>query len=285
MTMAVVEGVDGMGRMQEHRPCLSPAEQALEDESAVAHRLQQGLLPAASPRMRGYDFFDFYAPASQLGGDYYDYVRLPRRRLAVVVADVSGKGAAASLLIFRLSAETRYCLRSEPTPGAAVGRLNNIFCRADWEDRFVTLVLAVLDPVLHEVTIVRAGHMAPLLRRPSGAVEALAEAETDLPLGVCEEVTYAQRTVKLRPGDCVTLYTDGITEAMNDTGELYGRQRLWAQLRCGAQGVATIGRRILGDIKRFVGSHPQSDDICLACFGRVDCGSSTEIDSWPQTAR
>ena len=272
MTAAVVEGVKRMGSMQAGRCCVSPAEQALEDESAVAHRIQQGLLPAASPRMRGYDFFDFYAPANRLGGDYYDYVRLPQRRLAVVVADVSGKGIAASLLIFRLAADTRYCLRSEPTPGAAVGRLNNIFCRGDWEDRFVTLVLAVLDPVLHEVTIVRAGHMAPLLRRRSGMVEALAETETHLPLGVSAGVAYAQRTVRLEPGDCLTLYTDGVTEAMNDVGELYGRQRLWSQLCSGAQGVATIGRRILEDIKRFVGVHPQSDDICLACFGRLDCG-------------
>jgi serine phosphatase RsbU (regulator of sigma subunit) len=92
-------------------------------------------------------------------------------------------------------------------------------------------------------------------------------------------VAYVQRTVKLGPGDCLTLYTDGITEAMNDTGELYGRRRLWGQLRSGAQGAAAIGRRILEDIKRFVGIQPQSDDICLACFGRVDCGSSAEMSS------
>ncbi len=256
--------------MQTSGGYLARTAEALEGELAVAHRVEQGVLPAASPRMRGYDFFDFYAPAGRLGGDYYDYVPLPEGRLAVVVADVSGKGAGASLLIFRLSADTRYCLRSEPTPAAAIARLNNVFCRAAWEDRFVTLVLAVLNPALHEVTIVRAGHMAPLLRRPSGRVEAVAEAETALPLGVSAEVAYAQRTVKLAPGDCLTLYTDGVTEAMNRSGELYGSQRLWAQLRCGTQGVATLGRRILGDIRRFVGSHPQSDDICLACFGRVD---------------
>ena len=253
--------------------CLSPTwNRAQERELAVASQVQQGFLPSASPRIRGYDFFDFYAPANQLSGDYYDYVPLLSGRLAVVVADVSGKGIPASLLMARLSGETRYCLMSEPTPSAAVARLNDIFCGTAWDDRYVTLVLAVLDPALHEVTMVNAGHTAPLLRRGPGAVETLAETDTCLPLGVEWEAAYAQHTVRLRPGDSLILYTDGITEAMNGAGELYGRRRLSARLRSGAQRVATIGRQILDDIRRFVGNRPQSDDICLACFGRVACG-------------
>ena len=143
-------------------------EQALERELRVAHEVLRGFLPAASPRIPQYEFFAFYEPASQLGGDYYDYIPLSGGRLAVVVADVSGKGIPASLLMARLSADARYCLASEPTPAEAVNRLNRAFCEAGWEDRFVTLVLAVLDVQRNEVAVVNAGHLPPLLRRGRG---------------------------------------------------------------------------------------------------------------------
>lgn len=243
-------------------------EAALERELAVAHEVQQGFLPARRPEIRQYEFFDHYHPAQELGGDYFDYVHLPDGRLGVVVADVSGKGIAASLLMARVSAETRFYLASEPTPAEAVGRLNRVFCGSGWEGRFVTLVLCVLDPARHEVTVVNAGHLPPLLRRSSSEVEPIGEAEARLPLGVDRDVSYAQRTFELQPGECLTLYTDGITEAMNDTSELYGTERLWAQLRSVSEGVAKVGRAILEDVKRFVGAHSQSDDMCLACFGR-----------------
>ena len=96
-------------------------EQAIKRELAVAHEVQRGFLPSARRAIPEYEFFEFYEPANQLGGDYYDYVELPGGRLAVVVADVSGKGISASLLMAKLSAETRYCLASEPSPAAAVG--------------------------------------------------------------------------------------------------------------------------------------------------------------------
>src|SRR5208283_5476830 len=102
-------------------------------ELEVAHDVLRGFLPASSPQINGYDFFDFYEPANELGGDYYDYIPLSGRRLAIVVADVSGKGIPASLLMARLSADVRYCLASEPSPAAAVAELNRVFFSAGWE--------------------------------------------------------------------------------------------------------------------------------------------------------
>ncbi|MEE9603236.1 MAG: SpoIIE family protein phosphatase [Thermoguttaceae bacterium] len=243
-------------------------EQALKRELAVAHEVQRRFLPTVEPDIEGYDFFQFYEPASQLGGDYYDYIAMPDGRLGVVVADVSGKGISASLLMARLSAETRFYLATEPTPAEAVGRLNRVFCGNNWEDRFVTLALCVLDPAQNEVTIVNAGHMPPLLRTGPGKVEALAEEETSLPIGVVEDIKYGQCTLPLALGQCVAMYTDGITEAMNDADDLYGLPRLWDQLRSNVEGVDRIGQAILDDVKHFVGNHAQSDDMCLACFGR-----------------
>jgi serine phosphatase RsbU (regulator of sigma subunit) len=244
-------------------------DQALQRDLALAHEVQRGFLPSAAPRIPEYDFFEFYEPANQLGGDYYDYIELPGGRLAVVVADVSGKGISASLLMAKLSAETRYCLASEPEPHQAVGRLNRAFCDSGWEDRFVTMVLAVLDPRRHELTVVNAGHLPPLLRRGPGAVEAIGEAASCLPLGVDREIDYVQCVVPLAPGESIVLYTDGITEAMNAQDELYGPQRLTNLLSSDVEGVGRLGRCILDDVKHFVGVHSQSDDMCLTCFGRV----------------
>jgi serine phosphatase RsbU (regulator of sigma subunit)/pSer/pThr/pTyr-binding forkhead associated (FHA) protein len=245
------------------------SDQAMKRELAVAHEVQRGFLPSAAPRIPGYDFFEFYEPANQLGGDYYDYVELPGGRLAVVVADVSGKGISASLLMAKLSAETRYCLASEPEPAQAVGRLNRGLCDSGWEDRFVTMVLAVLDPRRHEITVVNAGHLPPLLRRGPNAVSPLGVAEADMPLGVDRETDYKAVTLPLAPGEALVLYTDGITEAMNAADELYGLPRLLMLLESDIDRVSILGRRILDDVKQFVGARSQSDDMCLTCFGRA----------------
>ena len=249
-------------------------QQATERDLELARRVQQGLLPAAPPKLPGYYFFDFYEPANQVGGDYYDYVDLSNndpsnRRLAVVLGDVSGKGVSAALLMAKLSGEVRYCLASEPNPAAAMSRINASFSQAGWQDRFVTFVLALLDGTRHELTVVNAGHMAPLLRHSHGIVEPIGEDETGLPLGVDSDFQYQQCTRKFAPGDFLVLFTDGISEAMNGDGELYGLERLEAQLADPSADVADLGRLILDDVKRFVGGRPQSDDLCLACVGRA----------------
>ena len=148
----------------------------------------------------------------------------------MVVADVSGKGIPASLLMARLSADVRYCLASEPSPAEAVAQLNRVFFAAGWEDRFVTLVLAVLDPLRHELTLVDAGHPPAYLQHAGKVIQAVDEASVRLPLGVMDDAEYVQVSHALDPGDRLVLYTDGISEAMNEKNELYGFQRLYEQV-------------------------------------------------------
>jgi len=241
-------------------------------ELEVAHAVLRGFLPSSSPRIKGYDFFHFYEPANELGGDYYDYIPLPGRRLAIVVADVSGKGIPASLLMARLSADVRYCLASEPSPAEAVAQLNRVFFSANWEDRFVTLVLAVLDPLRHELTLVDAGHPPAYLQHAGKVIQAVDEANSRLPLGVMENAEYVQVSHSLDAGDRLVLYTDGISEAMNEKNELYGLQRLHEQTTVPCPGVAAYGQSILGNVKEFVGKQAQSDDMCLVCLGREKQG-------------
>ncbi|HLA84011.1 MAG TPA: SpoIIE family protein phosphatase [Thermoguttaceae bacterium] len=244
-------------------------QRALEHELAIAHEVQQGFLPERAPELEGYVFFDFYEPANQLGGDWFDYVALPDGRVAVVLADVSGKGISAALLVARLSAEVRYSLASQPGPGAALGRVNKVFCHDRWQDRFITLGLGVLDPGRHEVTLVSAGHMSPVVFGPRGIAEVVSHEATGLPLGVDEATEYRETLVTLEPRETLTLYTDGITEAMNHEDQFYGRERLFAQIAAANHGdVTDLGERILGDVKRFVGARTQSDDMCLVCVGR-----------------
>ena len=241
-------------------------EEAIRRELSLAHRVQQGFLPAGPPALAGYEFFDSYEPANLLGGDYFDYIPMPNDRLAIVVADVSGKGASAALLMARLSSEVRYSLLSRPTPAQAMEHLNTFFSGGRWEDRFVTVLLMVVDPAKHEVTFVNAGHLPPVLRSASGEVSDVGEGCGGLPIGV-DVTEYHEFRMVLAPGDCLISYTDGITEAMNERDECYTQQRVAAQLRASSGDAAMVGQRLLDDVRRFTGSRSQSDDMCLVCFG------------------
>ncbi len=168
----------------------------------------------------------------------------------------------------KLSAEVRYALASEPTAAQAVDRINESFCRSGWEDRFATFVLALLDPKDHRVTIVNAGHMPPFVRHGEGNVEEVAPQISGLPLGVADGVTYEAAEISLAPGEIVTAFTDGISEALNPANELYALDRLHQQLALPSENAATLGRTVLDDVKRHAAGRAQSDDMCLVLFGR-----------------
>jgi len=241
---------------------------ALERDMEVAHQVQQALLPDKTPNLPGYQFYSFYEPASQIGGDYYGYIPMPGGRLAVVVADVAGKGVSAALLMAKLSAEVGYLLATESTPASAMNALNVSFSRV-LNDRFITVAIVVIDPAVNEITIVNGGHMSPLLCQRNGKVVDLGEDTKGVPIGIDPDWIYEQTVVPLAPGETVTIYTDGISEAMNGELQLYGIDRIvqLCQSKVGDT-VDTLAGNLLDDVKRFVGDQDQSDDMCLVCFGR-----------------
>lgn len=244
-------------------------ERVYERELAVAHEVQLGFLPSGRPQVSGYEFFDYYMPAKQLGGDYFDYVELPEGRIAVFVADVSGKGVAAALLVARLSAEMRYCLAMEADPAQALARLNRLFCHQRWEGRFVTCLLAILDPTMHELMLLNAGHLPPLWRGVDGQVRPLAAEIAQLPLGVDPTTSYQKQLVRLQPRDLVLIFTDGVSDAMNEAGEFYGLGRLTQTVASAPPTVEAVIDTVLEDLHRFVGPQPPTDDICMSCFARL----------------
>ncbi|QDV73510.1 SpoIIE family protein phosphatase [Botrimarina mediterranea] len=244
------------------------AQRALQRDLELATRMQRALLPAAPPTALGYAFFDFYESARQVGGDYYDYVNLPGGRFAVVLGDVAGKGVAAAIVMAKLSSDVRFALATEPDLASAVKYVNRAFCAQGLEDRFVTMIYTVVDPATNEVTLVNAGHMAPYLRRVSGEVLDVHEEITGLPIGVMDDYDYELAKITLEPGESLTLFTDGFNEAMNATRDLYGLERIAAQVRLPAKTIADLGNNVITDVRKFVNGFDQSDDMCLCVFGR-----------------
>jgi len=243
-------------------------QEQIKRDLELAHRVQQGLLPTKPPDIPGYEIFDFYEPAQHVGGDFFAYVPLSEGRLAVVLADVSGKGVSAALVMAALSADVRYCLASERDLAKAVSLINESFLRGGWDDRFATFVVAVLDPASHHVTLVSAGHLPVLLREPSGTVRPIGIDLGCLPLGLDATRGYKSCELDMSAGSTLVFYTDGITEALDHEQRLYGLERLEQVLSGPAAGVGDIGRRILADVERHAAGQARSDDICLVCIGR-----------------
>jgi serine phosphatase RsbU (regulator of sigma subunit) len=248
----------------------SMREELLRRELALAHKVQQGFLPSEPPDIPEYGFFDYYDPAHEVGGDYYDYIPLPANRLALIMADVSGKGIAAALLMAKLSAEIKYCLASEASPQAALKRLNKVFCTDRWDDRFITLILVVLDPVTHYYWLVNAGHWPALLKKANGDVCFVGEAKAGPPLGVSHDVAYESFVGTFDPGDLLILFTDGLVDAMNPNGEAFGQARIMDVVRHSSGSPEDVGNGLVQEIHRFVGQRPQTDDMCLVVVGRKD---------------
>ena len=241
-------------------------QKAVERDLELAHEVQQSFLPDATPRVEGFEFYHFYRAANHIGGDYFDYVTLPDGRIAVVVADVVGHGVAAALLMAKLSAEARFCLAAAPTPAAAVTALNERMSHLPI-DRFVTLVLTVVHPQTHEVTVVNAGHMNPVWLKASGEVTE-AGGESGFPVGIFDDHQYEQTTVTLDAGDMLLLYTDGVNEASDAEENQFGIERVrQAVQRAGGDPRASI-EQLVDEVGQF--AREQEDDMCLVAFRRTE---------------
>jgi serine phosphatase RsbU (regulator of sigma subunit) len=185
------------------------------------------------------------------------------------VADVVGHGIAAALLMAKLSAEARFFLATEERADVAMSKLNDALSTMGL-DRFITMVLVVLDPSSGEVSIANAGHMAPLVRRRGGKVEEPGGGVSGLPLGITDGIAYEETRTSLAPGDMMVLYTDGLNECLGAEGEMYGIDRL-REIVAGFAGKspARLGETIVEDVQRFLEGGAQDDDMCLVCLGRA----------------
>ncbi len=234
----------------------------------LAHEVQQGFLPQRNPDIDGYEFFAYYRAAERVGGDYYDYIELGDGKIAIIVADVVGHGIAAALLMAKLSGEARFALASNIDPAEAFIQINRNLSSMNL-DKFVTAIMGLFDTKTNEVTFVNAGHMPPVLRRASGAIESLVVEGSGLPLGILDSTQYGSSTFSVADGDVFLMYTDGVNESMSESGEILGTQGLIDEMKLSqAKSAEAIGNVVYNTVKRFVNGGPQHDDICFVCIGK-----------------
>jgi phosphoserine phosphatase RsbU/P len=239
-----------------------------DSEIAIAKNVQQALLPKSLPTVAGYDFFASYDTALAVGGDYYDAILLENGKICLSFGDVAGKGVPASLVMSRISSVVQSTLRYVDDPGEAVEAINNHMCASAVEGRFVTYILAIVDTHSHEMRLVIAGHMSPMVRKPDGTIEEFDEESVGIPIGVLEDYPFDVLSRTIQPGETVLFYTDGVSEAMNPAGDLYGEKRVREFLRKSRGTPAEIGKALLADVRSHAKGRDQNDDITIMVFGR-----------------
>jgi len=238
----------------------------IESELNVATQIQTSMLPSSFPEREEIDLFASMSPAREVGGDFYDFFMVDDRHLAIVMADVSGKGVPAAL--FMVIGKT--LIKDHTQPGRDLGevftRVNDLLCESNSEGLFITAFEGVLDLVTGEFTFVNAGHEMPMISRGGGAFEPY-KVRPGFVLAGMEGVQYRAGSLTLEPGDRIFQYTDGVTEATSSSEELYGMQRLTAALAANAhRSPQEILPAVRTDIDAFVGDAPQFDDITMLCL-------------------
>ena len=257
--------------LEEYSRHLELARERLKFDLELARGVQRGFLPLRLPEVPGYEFFAHYEPAHEVGGDYYDFVPLPRQRLAVLLGDVAGKGVVAALLMAKLSADARVCMLTEPDLAVGVTKLNALICQSAFADRFVTLVAAILDPVTHTVTLVNAGHPPPLIyhRATCTVGETISNEAVGLPLGVQAGFEYASCQISLKHDDSILAFTDGVIEALDVNNVELKTKGVHAAVQGDVYSPRALGERVVKVVQQFATGRRQHDDIALVGFGRT----------------
>ena len=233
-----------------------------EHELQLARRVMQGLLPAATPTLDGFDIATFHESSNDVGGDYYDFIPLGSERWGLVIADVEGNGMAAALLVSAIRASLISLAGLELALRAIFRRANRFFCHSTQNGRYVTVFYAVLDVPQRRLIYVNAGHLPAILVRADGTIERLEEG--GLPLGLFEDPRYYEGFARLETGDTLALYTDGITEAVNRSDEPYGLERFCQTLRNARAGTsAEMCRSVVDDVRRFAADQVVDDETLV----------------------
>jgi sigma-B regulation protein RsbU (phosphoserine phosphatase) len=235
---------------------------ALDHELQVVADIQRSLLPAQLPSIPTLDLAAFYQPSRRAGGDYYDFFPRPEGQWGILIADVSGHGTPAAVLM----AITHSIAHSHPgpptPPGVLLGYVNQQLAEryTNSSGAFVTAFYGIYHPARRQLTYASAGHNPPRLKRCQDGTLAVLDGVGGLPLGLLEEEAYPDRTIQLQQGDQIVFYTDGITEAQNPAGELFGTSRLDQVLENCALKASGLLDAVLQTVEQFAAGQPPHDD-------------------------
>src|SRR5437660_5158180 len=245
----------------------------LDHDLEIARDIQRILLPSEAPAIDGFQISGINVPARQVSGDYFDYIQVDQDRLGVAIADVSGKGVPASLIM----AICRSVLRAEaarnPSPADVLRKVNRQLYPDIKEDMFISMAYLILGHQQDGVTLARAGHDAPLwYKRQSRTV--MPVKSPGMVEGIDSGSVFDRLTddfaVPLERNDCLVLYTDGVTETLNTEGDEFGLDRMMESVRASANdGAQAIVKKIIRDVRDFTGSVPQNDDITVIAIRKT----------------
>lgn len=238
-----------------------------EKDLSAAREVQKRFLPRGVPKVPGFHFVAHYDPCRNVGGDLYDFIPLDARRIGVVIGDVAGKGFAAALVMAWVTSQLRVAAHQEMRPADVVARINYSLNEARQDDVFVTLFYGVLDRLSMKLNFCNAGHMPPLVRRVQGDRLETIEDGTGLPVGLVPEAQFEEGQINLQKGDTVLLFSDGVTEAQNADGRMFGMDRLVQSVSEGSAKASDMVSDLLRELRGFVGQQPQSDDITIVALG------------------
>ncbi len=227
-----------------------------------ARRVQLALFPSHAPDLAGFEITGLCLPCQEVGGDWYDYIPLQDGRLALVLADVSGKGMAAALLMASTRSILRLFAERGLPPGEVLSQVNRVLVKDFPRAKFVTMIYAVIDPASRSIVFANAGHLPPLFVDSTGS--RFLEIDSGLALGI-QEVSFAEHRLDMPAGSRLLLYSDGVSEAMNSSLEEYGAIRLRDQMANPSASVQSI----LDDVRAFAGGYPASDDRTLVMIKAV----------------
>lgn len=203
----------------------------LEGQLEVARQVQLELLPAADPKLEGFDICAYNFSTEEVSGDYYDWVSIYEDQIGIVIADVSGKGVPAALLMAFLRASLRAAIHIGYAPHISMSKVNYLLWESIKRNQFVTAFYGVLDAPNHTLAYTNAGHNPPLLMEADGTARFIERG--GIPLGLFRDTRYYEYYQSIEPGQMLVLYTDGVTEAMSEKDEEYGRSRLEETIRNG----------------------------------------------------
>jgi len=248
------------------------ARQRMEEELAVGRKIQLSLLPEKLPEIPGWEFAAIYQSARQVSGDFYDFYELPGKagRTGILIADVVDKGVPAALFMALSRTVIRAMALNGRGPAAVLKKSNKLILKDSRASLFLTAFYAVLDKHSGQICFANAGHNRPLwLRKKTGQCQELSEGGSLL--AVLPHLALDEQEIQMEPGDFLIMYTDGLTEAMNEQREIFGEQRLWSVIEANGDGNAqTLLEAILAGVEDFVKGVPQADDLTLIVLRRED---------------
>jgi phosphoserine phosphatase RsbU/P len=240
---------------------LARDQERIQHEMFLARNIQQGLLPRELPQSDYFQVFSVTTPTEDVGGDYYDMVELPDGRCGFALADVSGKGLPAALMAATLQGAFGAVAAGAPDLGELFQRVNDYLCDRTPMEMFATLLYAVLDRQ-GGLELVNAGHIPPLIVRAQGGVDRVES--SNFPVGLFPGAEFTVDRAQVYPGDLIVTTSDGVTEARDVVGGLFGDARLLSLLEaCSGETPDEVARKILASIREYVGAAPQSDDLTV----------------------